>query len=292
MGTTTVTGAAIGSAIAYGTGGVLQHRAARDATAGRGLRLRLLAHLATQPMWLAGLAAGAVAIGLHALALSGGELAIVQPLLVSGLLFALPASVVLDGRRPSLAEWAWALLLVVAVAAFLLASHPSRGQAPNDTDRLAAITAIAAAVSIVVVGIGTRLVPTHKAALLGGIGGLAYGLTAALLKESIHLISGPHPVHLLTTWPLYLLLGVGAVALVVVQASYQAGPLAASLPPLTMLNPIIAIVVGVAAFDERLSDTPAALGIEATSLVAMTLAVMQLARRSSRLEHREPKREL
>jgi drug/metabolite transporter (DMT)-like permease len=188
--------------------------------------------------------------------------------------------VALDRHRPSLTEWAWALVLVAALAAFLLASHPTTGNAPSDTDRLAAITAIGSAVAAVAVAVAARLPATWKATMLGAAGGIAYGLTAALLKDDLHLTAGAHPVQVFTTWPLYLLLGTGATALLVVQAAYQAGPLAASLPPLTMLNPIIAIIVGILAFHEQLSATPAAVGIEIASFAVMTAAITQLARHS------------
>ena len=280
MGTAALVTTALGSALAYGAGGVLQHRAAQGAPPGQGLRLRLLADLAARPMWLVGLAATIGGFALHALALSSGQLAIVQPLLVCGLLFALPASVALDRHRPSLTEWAWALVLAAALAAFLLASHPTTGNAPSDTDRLAAITAIGCAVAAAAVAAAARLPPAWRAAVLGAAGGIVYGLTAALLKDDLHLAAGAHPVQVFTTWPLYLLAGTGATALLVVQAAYQSGPLAASLPPLTMFNPIIAIVVGILAFHERLSATPAAVTIEIAAFAVMTAAVTQLTRHS------------
>ena len=288
MVTTVLVATALGSALAYGAGGVLQHRATHGAPPGGGLRLTLLAHLAARPMWLAGLAATILGFTLHALALSTGQLAIVQPLLVSGLLFALPASVALDRHRPSLTEWAWALVLVAALTAFLLASHPTTGNAPTDTDRLAAITAIGSAVAAVAVAVAARFPPTWRAAVLGAAGGIAYGLTAALVKDDLHLAAGGNPVRVFTTWPLYLLLGTGATALLVVQAAYQSGPLAASLPPLTMLNPIIAIIVGILAFHERLSAAPAAVGIEVASFAAMTVAVTQLTRHSDSRTRQPP----
>ncbi len=92
--------AALGSALAAATSSVLQHRSARSAPVARRATGRLLGHLVTRPVWLAGLVAGAAGLVLHALALSGGRLAVVQPLLVSGMLFALPVSVALEGRRP------------------------------------------------------------------------------------------------------------------------------------------------------------------------------------------------
>ena len=58
-------------------------------------------------------------------------------------------------------------------------------------------------------------------------------------------------------------------------------PLAASLPPLTIADPIVAILIGAVVFDERLSDTGAAVVGQVFAFAVMTLATVQLARRST-----------
>lgn len=282
MSTLTASVAAIGSALSYAIASVVQYRAARQAPKGAGLHLGLLAHLATRPLWLAGLVADTTALALHAVALSAGELALVQPLLVSGLLFALPASVLLERRRPSLAEWSWALILIAALAAFLTVGQPSIGHAPTDTDRLAALTVAGTiATGLVIVVCAQRVFARHRAALLGLAGGIAFGLTAALLKETTTIGTGSHPFDVLSSWTLYALVAIGAAALILNQAAFQAGPLAASLPPLTMVDPVIAIALGLLVFNETLAHNAAALTIETLSFAVMALAVVQLARRSS-----------
>jgi hypothetical protein len=281
--------AALGSALSAAAGGVLQHRAARQAPTGTGLHIRLLTNLATRRAWIIGQAVALPAFALHVLALSAGQLGVVQPLLVCGLLFALPASVMLDHRRPNVVEWFWALTLVAALSTFLIVASPSSGHVPSDTDRLAFITLTGFAVAAATVAY-TRVLPRHRALLLGAAGGLAYGLSAALLKEAITLGSGPDPTRLLTSWAPYLLAAVGVGALVVTQAAYQSGPLAASLPPLTILNPVAAVTVGVLAFHEHLAHSPAAIAGQTACLALMSVAVIQLAQRSNlaNLTHHKP----
>ena len=109
-------GCALGSALCVAVSSVLQQRGASRAPRGSGLHLGLIAHLVGRPMWLGGLLAGVGTVALQALALASGPLVLVQPLLVCALRFALPASVLLEKRRPSLVEWAWALLLVAGLA--------------------------------------------------------------------------------------------------------------------------------------------------------------------------------
>lgn len=271
--------AAVGSALAYAVSTVVQHRSVHKEAAGRHLDLRSLVRLAMRPVWLLGLVAAAGGLGLHVLALSEGELSVVQPLLVSGLLFALPASVLLERRRPSLAEWSWALLLVSSLGIFLIVGHPSAGHAPVDTDRLAVVVGVG--ILAVAVASGAALPSVrHRAALLGLAAGITYGLTAALIKEASALVRGVSAA-VFSSWPLYALLVIGVVSLALTQAAYQAGPLAASLPPLTITDPIVAILIGAVVFDERLSDDGAAVVGQVIAFAAMTLATVQLARRST-----------
>lgn len=272
--------AASASALTYATAGVLQHRAARQAPAGTGLQLGLMASLLRRPLWLAGIAADAIALALHAVALSGGQLAVVQPLLVSGLLFALPASALIEHRRPSLAEWAWAAVLIAALAAFLLSANPTAGRNLSDTDILAVVTVCGVAATIPALAV-VHYRPRHKAVLFGAIAGVAYGITAALIKDTIGLLTGPHPGQAFTSWPLYLLLGVGGSALVISQSAFQAGPLAASLPPLTIADPVVAVAIGITVFHEQIRNGPGAIAVQLAAATVMSAATVQMARRTS-----------
>jgi drug/metabolite transporter (DMT)-like permease len=269
--------AAIGSAIGYAFASVLQHRQARLAPPAAATSGPLLLYLATRPMWVAGLLLAGVALLLHALALSLGQLTVVQPVLLSGLLFALPASVLLERKRPSLAEWCWALILVGGIAAFLVASHPTADRIPTDTERLAALVAggVGLAGGAVVVG---RLRRRYAATLYGLGAGVAYGLTAALIKQVT--AGAKHPVHLAESWFPYTLVVIGSAALILSQVAYRAGPLAASLPPLTMAEPVVAVIIGVTAFSERLDHRPLAVAAEMASAVVVAAATVQLARRT------------
>ncbi|MDA8062879.1 MAG: hypothetical protein M0T80_10725, partial [Actinomycetota bacterium] len=52
------------------------------------------------PLWIVGMLVEAVGFSLHALALHSGPIILVQPLLVTGLVFALPIRQLLERRRP------------------------------------------------------------------------------------------------------------------------------------------------------------------------------------------------
>ncbi|HMC53193.1 MAG TPA: DMT family transporter, partial [Acidimicrobiales bacterium] len=121
--------AALGAAVLYALASVLQHRAAAAQPPERALRVGLLVGLLARRMWLAGIGADIAAYALQFVALSGGSLVLVQPLLVSGLLFAVPLSVALHRCRPTAIDWGGSALVVGGLATFLVVAQPGRGEA-------------------------------------------------------------------------------------------------------------------------------------------------------------------
>ena len=272
---------ALASALAAAVSSILQHHSARRAPDGRAHRLAR--HLLTRPAWLIGGVAAVAGLALHVLALDGGQLAVVQPLLISGVLFALPVSAVLERRRPSIREWLLALVLVAGLAMFLLAAKPTAGQVPIDSDRLAWSTIGGSFVVGALTFLGTRkgrLSSRAAPAVLGMAAGVGYGLVAGLLKE-LTLIMHTGVSNLLVTWPLYALAALGLASVLLTQMAYRAGPLCRSMPALTVADPAASVIIGMVAFQERLDGTALAVLVQVVGFVAMAAAATQLARREA-----------
>jgi len=294
--------AGLGAAASLAVATVLQARSADSAPDAQGLRPRqLVAFLRatlTHPLYLLGVVADVVGVGLHALALHAGALAFVQPLLVTGVLFTLPLHHRLAGRRVSRGELVWGSVLTAALATFLITSTNVTGVAApaEPVDRwpavLAAALATAAALACTLLarragsgspgpaGSRKRPRPATAAALLGVATGIAFAGTAALLKACTDLLVRG-PLVLLGSWQLYALLGVGAASLLLHQLAFQAGPLTASLPAFTAVDPLLSVALGVVIFDERLRHTPPALLLELVSLALLTVAAVILTRTTS-----------
>lgn len=115
------------AAFCMALGMVIRQRATADVPAEYGMKTAMVARLARKPLWWAGTATAIAGYIFHALALAHGSLLLVQPLLVSCLLFALPMSARVAHRRVTAAEWAWALLLTGALAVFILLGRPQPG---------------------------------------------------------------------------------------------------------------------------------------------------------------------
>jgi drug/metabolite transporter (DMT)-like permease len=118
---------------------------------------------------------------------------------------------------------------------------------------------------------------------LGVATGLLYGATAPLTKTTVTTLDDG-VVAVLTSWEPYVLAACLIAGLVTQQAAYQAGALGLSLPAITALEPIAAVVLGVALFHERLHADGAEWALIVASAVAMLGALVALPRAAARLE--------
>ncbi|MGV2384265.1 MAG UNVERIFIED_CONTAM: magnesium transporter, partial [Thermobifida fusca] len=90
---------ALVGAFCLALGSALQERDAIRAPGGSVARISFLWHLVRRPRWLLGALAAAVGVGLHLAALSAAPLTIIQPIGVSGLLFAIVLSALFSRQR-------------------------------------------------------------------------------------------------------------------------------------------------------------------------------------------------
>lgn len=270
---------ALAAAAAVAIGSALQHEAATDesaAAAGHRLMLRLV----RKPRWSIGLVFSVAAFVLHGAALHHGRLGIVQPLLATSLIFALPLRAILDHHRVSRAELAAAAVLAASLAGFLIAARPTSGVAAADGAAAGVMLGVGATLVSVAAVLARRVRSANIAGvLLGAATGVLYGLVGGALKATVHQISVA-PAQLLTTWPLWALLLAGAWALVLNQRAYTYAPLPTSLPALMVLNPVVGVVFGAYVFDEKPADDPLAVVAQVLCLAVVTAAIAELARRA------------
>jgi drug/metabolite transporter (DMT)-like permease len=270
--------AALGSALLYALASVLQQRAAGEAPAERALRLRLLVGLFARPIWLIGILADGAGFVLQFVALDHGSLVLVQPLLVSGLLFALPVGAAMTHRRLMPSEWLGSAATVAGLSLFLVVAAPGPGH--DKASNLAwLVTGVCTLIPIaVLVAVSRSTGGALRAGLMAAAGGIFYGLAAALTKVTAQEFH-TGIVHTLTnTWEPYALVICAVVAMVVVQSAFQAGPLRWSLPTLTVVDPVVSVVIGALALGERISTVGAAPALEILGLVAMAGGVFLVAR--------------
>jgi drug/metabolite transporter (DMT)-like permease len=273
----TVVALSLGSAFLYALTSVLQHRAMRMIPSERSMRPKMLLDLLRHRRWLLSNVVDAGGYVLQFLALRAGSLLVVETLLVSGLLFAMPLGAAASHRRPQPLDWLATTAVVVGLSGFLVAGRPVVG-AGNTSRAGWVITAGAAgALVLVLVAVAERGPRGWKAPALGAASGVVFGLTAALAKASGHLLDRGL-VHTLGSWQPYALAALAVFGVVVSQSAFQAGPLQASLPVLTITEPLVAAVIGLAAFHEHVAMHGPRVVAEAASVIVLAVGVIFLAR--------------
>jgi hypothetical protein len=242
----------LAAAFLYAVTSVLQHGATQAVPSGRLLRPSLLAALVRQPRWLASHVVDATAYVLQFLALRAGSLVAVETLLVTGLLFALPLGAAASHRRPQRLDWLSTGAIVAGLGIFLVAARPVVGA--GNTSRFGwVVTSVAVGVGIVgLVAVAERGPGRWRAPALGAASGALFALTAALAKASGHLLDRGLG-HALGSWQPYALAALAIVGVVLSQSAFYAGPLQASLPMLTITEPLVAGAIGLAAFHEHVA---------------------------------------
>lgn len=242
-------------AVLFATAAVVEHRVANNATVepGRSAALRLIARLVRSRAWLAGQLCSAVGFVVHGLALRAGPVVLVQPILSFGLVITLVMGAVVDRRHPdrplpSRAQWASAAVVVLGLVLFLRSAHPRHGRGTGQADVL-----LTGGLAVLVLGVAALAWNRHhhrkhRALALGIAAGCGFGMTGVLLKQVVHAA----PTSWSTIWPLLLLVLCGGISIVCAQSAYQAGALIESLPSLTVLEPVVAVVVASMAYGERL----------------------------------------
>ncbi|MGI8556953.1 MAG: DMT family transporter [Solirubrobacteraceae bacterium] len=270
----TVVGLCLLGALCYAASSVLEQSEAAAAPHHTTMRLGLLSHLLRRPLWLVGNLAGLLGYGFQFLALRRGSLALVQPLLVSGLLFALIGGALNEHRRLTRREWLSTALVAAGLSLFLVVARPGPGHPRASTLGWLALGAVTA---VFVGGLGLLGHRSHRVRplSLGAAAGILLGVTAALTERTAHLLSrGLIP--LLGDWPPYALLVVGAAGLLLTQLAFQAGELKWSLPALTVVEPLVAILIGQVLFGEHISTSGLAPVGEVLGLAMMVLGVLGL----------------
>lgn len=233
-----------------------------------------LARLAGQTMWLIGTLALVTGYVFQAAALDRGRLAIIQPLLVTTVVFALPLGYFLTSQVVGRFEVVGSAVIVLGLALFALFGDPAGGKENAPGSQWAIAIAVLGLVSAVLLLFGGRGGLTAKAAVYGTVAGILFGLSASLTKPTLtYLHAGV--AELLSHWEPYALAVAGVLGFVLQQVSLGTGKLAPSVATVSVANPVVGILLGVLLLDERLSRPAWHVVVACVGLgVALTGAVL------------------
>ncbi|MEV4155059.1 DMT family transporter [Nocardia salmonicida] len=260
------------AAMLIAVGAVAQQRAAsavpEDAS--------LVGGLLRSPRWWSGIVGDVGGYSMQVLALTFGAVLVVQPILVSALVFALPLSARLNGQRITARAAAIALILVAALALFLIVGDPTAGEdtAPfrEWLAPLAIVLGVVVAATVTGLMINSR---SGQALALGLAGGALFGVAAALTDRVVTLF-GDGIGAVLGGWQTWTLVAAGLLGVYLQQRAFQAGPLAASLPAATIAEPLAAAFLGLTALNEHLRTNGFGLVVVGICVVVMCAATVAL----------------
>jgi drug/metabolite transporter (DMT)-like permease len=271
---------AVAASLCTATSSVCQRLGARRAGAD-GFGLGLIVRLARRPVWLAGIGCMILGFACQVSALRFGALALVQPILALELLFVFAYMAVLGSRRVQLRDWLAASGMSAGLALFLLIAAPSGGQphAPGSSWWLAGLATVVVVLAglAAAFGLGAHrgAHESRRAAVLGATTGLCWGFVAAVIKEfSSQLGAGADAIF--SSWPVYALIGTGAASLLLASHALASGPLAASQPGFTILDPLAASLLGMFLFGEHIRTGTLDLAGEVVGLALVVAGVVVL----------------
>lgn len=257
----------------------LQHQAAELAPSDVTGTWALIRHLAQRPLWLVGQVCGIVTVAFHALALNAGPITLVQPLVVSGIVMAVPLRAAIERRLPGGREMAAVLLAAVGLAVFLVVSAPSPGRRSGIGAMPALLIGLCLAAAVVALAAARRVRDrTRRAFLFGGASGIFFALVAVLLKMLLNELPVIGVLGLLRTWPLYALLLAGFGGVLGNQLAYRSARLSSSMPVLNVVDVLLAVAFGYLLFHEVPRHAAGALVLEGFALLAMLTGLWSLAK--------------
>lgn len=265
------------AAAAYALGSVLQRRGAISAPRAEGLRLGFVVDLLRQPVWLGGIAAMILGVVLQALALHGGAIALVEPILVAELPLTLLLAALIFRAGIDRRTGVTILVMSGALSGLLLLARPTGGHV-DDVSGLGWIVSLAATAGAItiLVAVSRRSFPAARAGLLGIASGLGHGLSATLLKAST-VLAAQDLVSILSSWKPYAAVAAGGVSLYLFQVALQSGPLVAAQSGLNILDPLSAACFGLVLFGEH-ARGGSAFPLEVACGIVLLVAIVVLAR--------------
>ncbi|MFF2508520.1 DMT family transporter [Streptomyces sp. NPDC058067] len=267
---------AVSAAFCLGIGFVLQQNAAQHAPLGDFLSPRLLLDLMRVPRWLFGIGFMVCGMVLGAIALSNGEISLVEPLLATNLLFALALSRHQTRQPLGRQGWSGLALLAGGVTAFIVAGQPQSGAAISDPLRRWLIIGLMVGGALLLTAYAKKSRLGSAPILLAVAAGLLYGVQDSLTRMSGQRFSAGGWSELFTGWQPYGVVVLGVAGLILVQSAFEMAPLRMSLPALTAAQPLAGIACGVGFMGDQLHTDAGALAWQVTGLAAIVAGIVLL----------------
>jgi hypothetical protein len=175
-------------------------------------------------------------------------------------------------------EYVWALVVFAGLAVFMVAAD-SGDHAPDAAFRpwIIPLAVVAGVVALAAVAAWRTRGP-WRAFNLGALTGVVYGLLGPILEIVVSQLGREGSLATITDWPFYALVLTAVGGTACQQAAFHAGTLSASLPATQVLEPTVAVILGVWALHAPLGTRGWGWLALAVSVAAMASGTVALAR--------------
>ena len=283
---------ALAAALTFGISAVADQRSTKRVQTRKALSPKILADLVHQPLWLIAVGANVVGFALQVVALDYGSLALVQPILVCDLVFAVliarSISIRTNGPRPPAKRvYTGVAATTVGVAAFLAIGQPTNGSthvSPGILPPLAVALIMVATGCVALLPRNQNLQPLALALACG----VNYGIAAFLIKLVTEEFGGG-AAQVFTNWPIYFFAVAGPAGFILNQNALQRGKFISPVQSIiTAADPVVSIALGIGFLGVRLRGSPAAIAGEVVSLLVMIAGIVVLAYHSPQADVTSP----
>ncbi|MBV9485030.1 MAG: DMT family transporter [Frankiaceae bacterium] len=257
---------AVGAGGAFALANVAQMLASRRVDVPDELSPHLLIRLLRDPLWLLGLLASIGGYLMQAVALFLAPVVLVQPLIVSELIFALPLAAWQAGKRLGRREWIGVVLVAAGLALFIIVGRPA-GEGSDATASnwlFSGISGVGALVILISIGESRIGRPTVRASALAAAASICFGFLSILTRVVGHSFAD-HGIGALAYPEPYVLVVVAIGGLLLSQTAFRIAPLSISLPIIDVGEPAVASLLGVLILGETVH-------LGAGTLVAVALS--------------------
>jgi hypothetical protein len=263
---------AVLGAMCFAGAAVLQHGAV-SAQNDEQLSLSGLRAVARQPGWLTGLALAGSGTALHAVALVLAPLSVVQPIGVLAVPIAVVLTTLRSGRAPGSRVVGWVAMSVLGVAGFVLTAARTAVTSQPATGAPLVAAVVVAALVAVLAAVGLARTGWVRCIACATAGAVAFGLVSGLVRAVSQSIE-PGLRGLLDPSVVVAVAIIGAAVVVggwLVQQAFAAGAPEVVVACLTVVDPIVAVVLGAVLLGEGAS-TPAATWLVLCAAAAVAAA--------------------
>ena len=266
------------AALGNATANVMQRKADLEQQNQDGFGLHVLAALMRNGTWVLGVLGMVVSFLLQAVALGLGPLSVVEPIITLEVPLTLLVAGHVFGARLSRVEWLAIAAMTGGMIALVGSLDPQQGNESNVTHMtyLAAGTGTTATIAALIFG-GLRGNRMWRTACLGAATGSCFGFTATMVKESVDQLTARGLIGLVSTWQTYAAIGFGLCGVYVMQWALHSGPLLASQPGFTLMDPVVSVLWGVLVYNEQ-TRTGAWLVLAVAGMGGLAAGVVLLAR--------------